>query len=75
MTELLTFTTPCPDSADDSADEKIDDVFFKAYFSQRRNFHISCKLFPQETISMKCEGLISWKNKKKYFKMLSFRSK
>ena len=40
MTELLTFTIPCPDSADDSADEKIDDVFFQGlFFSEKRLSH------------------------------------
>ena len=38
-------------------------VFF--LFFQKIDFDISCKLSPMETICMKCQILISWKNKKK----------
>ena len=34
------------------------------YFSQKKGFHISCKLSPMETICMKCQNLFSGKNKK-----------
>ena len=34
------------------------------YFSQKIGFDISCKLFPKETICMKCPNLFSWKKKK-----------
>ena len=35
-------------------------------FSQKTGFDISCKLFPMETICMKCQILIAWKSKKNH---------
>ena len=35
-----------------------------SYFSQKTESDISCELSPSETISMKCQILFSWKNKK-----------
>ena len=42
---------------------QIHDIYV-SYFSQKTSFDISCKLFTQETISMKCQNLHSKKNKK-----------
>ena len=36
------------------------------YFSQKTGYGFSCKLSPMETICMKCQILVSGKNKKKY---------
>ena len=41
------------------------------YFSQKKEFDISCKLSPLETICMRCQILFSGKNKKRYFKTSS----
>ena len=45
-------------------------IFFY-YFSQKLSFDISCKLFPQETMCMKCQSLVSEKNKKNIINYLS----
>ena len=34
-----------------------------SYFSKKTGFDSSCKLSPMETICMKCQILLSWKNK------------
>ena len=44
---------------------------FFSYFSHRKGFHISCKLFPMETIGMKCQILFSGKNKKNVINLSS----
>ena len=47
-------------------------IFFFICFSQKIGFGISCKLFPHDTICMKCQSLFSGKNIiKKSFKMSS----
>ena len=56
--ERLTFTIFWANSADDKL------VIFFSYFSQKTAFVISCKLFPMETICMKCQILFPGKNKK-----------
>ena len=49
----------------------IDYIF--SYSSHKTGFDISCKLYPLETICMKCQNLFSGPKKKKenYFKILS----
>ena len=44
------------------------DIFLFSFFSQKIGFDISCKLPPLETICIKCQSLLSEKNKKKYLK-------
>ena len=46
-----------------SADDN--EIFF--LFSQKTGFDISCKLSPKETICMKCQNPVFWKNKKNIF--------
>ena len=47
-----------------AADDKLE-LF--SYFSKETKFDISCKLFPQETVFMKCQILFCRKIKKKIF--------
>ena len=53
----LTFNTLWGNSADDRF------MIFFLFFHENRLWH-SCKLSPQETISMKCQSLFSGENKK-----------
>ena len=49
-----------------------DDIIKKfSYFSQETGFDISCKLSSMQKIYMKCQILVSWKNKKNITKLLS----
>ena len=47
-----------------------DDILKYFYFSQN-SFDISCKLYPMETICIKCEILFSGKNKKNVLNLSS----